>query len=111
MTRPQKFYQGADYILECEVSDASASTEVELIIDTNPIISKTLSAGEIALTSIGFDVTILAADTATKPAGLFRYQARVTIGGKLSNVDFTPDQVRIKESNFVTSQNVRDYSS
>ena len=111
MTRPVLFYQGEDKLIECQVTGVSAATEIEVTIDCNPQVIKTLSGGHITgLSSTGFNLQLSASDLTTITPGLYKYQGRATIG-TLHNIRFVPNQIRLLESVFETSRNVRDYGS
>lgn len=110
MTRPVLVYQGEDKLFECQVTGVSAATEIEVTIDCNPQVIKTLSGGGVTgLSASGFLVQLSASDLVSIKPGLYRYQARATIG-TLHNIRFVPDQIRLLESVFENS-NVRDYGS
>ena len=111
MTRPVLVYQGEDKLIECQVTGVSAATEIEVTIDCNPQVIKTLSGGSVSnVSSSGFNLQIDASDLTSIKPGLYKYQGRATIG-TLHNIRFTPNQIRLLESVFETSRNVRDYGS
>ena len=111
MTRPVQVYQGEDKLFQCEVTGVELASEIELTIDCNPQVVKTLSGGGITgLSSSGFNCQIDASDLVSIKPGLYRYQARATIGTK-HNIRFVPDQIRLLESVFENSTSVRDYGS
>ena len=107
--RPVRLFQGEDKTLSCTVSeDLTAATEIEFTIDCN--IKKTLSGGSISnVTTTGFDVQIDAADTENVKPGPYKHQGRATVAGKLSNIVFTPNKIKIMDSVFVDSYTTGDY--
>ena len=111
MTRPIELYQGEDMTLTVEMNDdISAATEIELYIDTNPQVKKTLSAGQISgVTSTQFDVQIDAGDTNDIPPGAYKYQARATLSSKKYNIKFTPNTLNIRRSIFENPVGRDDY--
>ena len=111
MTRPIELYQGEDKTIIVEMNDyISAATEIEFYIDTDTQIKKTLTGGKVSsVTSTQFQVQIDAADTETKDAGAYKFQARATIATKKYNIKFTPNKVMILNSIFVTEGSGNDY--
>ena len=90
--------------------DVSASTQIEDTIDCYPQIILTLSAADIsAVTSTGFSFQLAASDTADVKPGSYRYGARATIAGSISQIKPVSDLIRILPSVFENSRTVLDY--
>ena len=109
--RPIEVYQGEDASIPLTTSSSvSASTEIEVTIDTSPQIVLTLTGSHIgSVTSTGFTVTIAVALTADVKPGPYKWQARVTIAGSISHVKIVSDQIKILPSVFENSRNIHDY--
>jgi len=107
-------FQGEDKTINVDTgtTDLSASLDIEFNVNTSPQIVKRLSATEITgLTATRFLVILNKADTASVPAGPYRYQLLVTdANGKLSNGVFKPNKFTVMESNFVNQGSGNDYN-
>jgi hypothetical protein len=112
MTRPIEVVQGEDKVIIVQTNnDLSGSTEIEFGIDTPEKILKTLSDVEITnVTTTQFKVALVPADTENVKPGPYKMQARVTLSGKVYNLKFTPDKIKIMDSVFIDSYIANDYS-
>ncbi len=97
-------YQGATKIVHVRTNiDMTTFPEIEVVIDTDTQIRKTLTGGGITnVTSTQFDVKIEPADTENVCPGPYKYQARGTdsSGDKIQG-RFFPNKIKIKDSAFV----------
>jgi hypothetical protein len=113
MTRPIDVKQGENKtIIVLTNNDLSGVTEMEFGIDTPEQILKTKSAAQITnITTTQFKVHLVPNDTNTVKPGSYKMQARATFAdGKVYNIRFTPNRIKICDSVFVDDYAVNDYN-
>lgn len=112
MAAGPEVFQGATKVITVQTNiDLAAATEIEFRIDTCPTITKTMTGGGISgLSATEFKVTIEPEDTESIKAGVYKYQARATVGASKIQGRFKPNKLTIKESVFTTGGSGNDYN-